>query len=131
MSAFGNIGYLSSLGMLPVFIVTNLALPVFIRRQYPKEFSLVLHGLSPVVSILIFAAAIWLSINPWPSPPINSFPWVVVAVDRSGRHLGRGAEESKLAHVQASRRRPVHGRATRRRICGMLPSTAGPDGPLS
>ena len=80
MSAFGNMGYLSSLAMLPVFIVTNLALPVFIRRQYPKEFSLVLHLVSPVASILIFAAAIWLSINPWPSPPINSFPWVVVAV---------------------------------------------------
>ena len=80
MSAFGNIGYLSSLAMLPVFIVTNLALPVFIRRQYPKEFSMVLHLVSPVASILIFAAAIWLSVNPWPSPPINSFPWVVVAV---------------------------------------------------
>jgi len=80
MNAFGNIGYLSSLGMLPVFIVTSVALPVFIRKQYPKDFSLLLHGVSPALSVLIFLAAIWLSINPWPSPPLNTFPWVVVAV---------------------------------------------------
>jgi hypothetical protein len=80
MNAFGNIGYLSSLGMLPVFIVTSVALPVFIRKQYPKDFSLLLHGVSPALSVLIFLAAIWLSINPWPSPPLNIFPWVVVAV---------------------------------------------------
>ena len=64
MNAFGNIGYLSSLGMLPVFIVTSVALPVFIRKQYPKDFSLLLHGVSPALSVLIFLAAIWLSINP-------------------------------------------------------------------
>jgi len=80
MSAFGNIGYLSSLGMLPVFIVTNLALIVFMRRQYPNEFSPILHGLFPLISIVIFLAAIWLSISPWPSPPLNTFPWIVVAV---------------------------------------------------
>ena len=80
MSAFGNIGYLSSLGMLPVFIITNLALIVFMRRQYPNEFSPILHGLFPIVSILIFLAAIWLSISPWPSAPLNTFPLIVVVV---------------------------------------------------
>jgi amino acid transporter len=80
MSAFGNIGYLSSLGMLPVFIITNLALIVFMRRQHPSEFSPILHGLFPLVSIVIFLAAIWLSIDPWPSAPLDTFPWIVVAV---------------------------------------------------
>src|SRR4029077_10834362 len=80
MNAFGNIGYLSSLGMLPVFIVTNLGLIVFMRRQYPNEFSPILHGLFPIVSILIFIAAIWLSIDPWPAAPLNTFPFIVVAV---------------------------------------------------
>ena len=80
MSAFGNIGYLSSLGMLPVFIMTNLALIVFMRRQYPNEFSPILHGLFPIASILIFVAAIWLSIDPWPAAPLNTFPFIVLAV---------------------------------------------------
>jgi len=29
---------------------------------------------------VIFLAAIWLSIDPWPSAPLNTFPWIVVAV---------------------------------------------------
>src|SRR6266481_786051 len=59
MSAFGNIGYLSSLGMLPVFIITNLALIAFMRRQYPNEFSPILHGLFPwiVVAVIVLAVA--------------------------------------------------------------------------
>jgi len=80
MNAFGNIGYLSSLGMLPVFIIVSAALPVFIRKQYPNEFSVLVHGVSPVLSVLIFIAAIYLSVVPWPSPPLDSFPWIVVAL---------------------------------------------------
>jgi hypothetical protein len=53
---------------------------VFMRRQYPHEFSPILHGLFPIVSILIFIAAIWLNINPWPAAPLNTFPLIVVAV---------------------------------------------------
>jgi amino acid transporter len=80
MNAFGNIGYLSSLGMLPVFIVISIALPVFIRKQYPNEFNVLLHGVSPVLSVLIFIAAIYLSIVPWPAAPLNTFPWIVVGL---------------------------------------------------
>jgi hypothetical protein len=29
---------------------------------------------------LIFLAAIWLNIHPWPAAPLTVFPWVVVAV---------------------------------------------------
>jgi len=80
MNAFGNIGYLSSLGMLPVFIIVSVALPVFIRKQYPNEFSVLVHGVSPALSVLIFIAAIYYSVVPWPSPPLDSFPWIVVAL---------------------------------------------------
>jgi amino acid transporter len=80
MSAFGNLGYLSSLGILPIFIATNVALPVFIRRRYPSEFSPVLHVVFPALSSVTFLAAIWLNIHPWPPAPLSYFPWVVLAV---------------------------------------------------
>jgi amino acid transporter len=80
MSAFGNLGYLSSLGMLPILILTNVALPVFMWKRYRQEFSLLLHVAFPVISNLIFLAAIWLNIHPWPAAPLTVFPWVVVAV---------------------------------------------------
>ncbi|MFM0316783.1 APC family permease [Paraburkholderia nemoris] len=80
MSAFGNLGYLSSLGMLPILILTNVALPVFMWKRYRAEFSLVLHVAFPVISNVIFLAAIWLNVHPWPAAPLTVFPWIVVAV---------------------------------------------------
>ena len=80
MSAFGNLGYLSSLGILPVFIATNVALPVFMRKRYPAEFSVVVHVVFPALSSLTFLAAIWLNIHPWPAPPLSYFPWIIVVV---------------------------------------------------
>jgi len=80
MGAFGDLGYLSSLGILPIFILTNTALPVFIWRRYRSEFSVVMHVVLPLLSSLTFLAAIWLNIQPWPSAPLTYFPGIVVAV---------------------------------------------------
>jgi amino acid transporter len=80
MAAFGNLGYLSSLGILPIFIVTNVALPVFMRRRHPAEFSVLLHAVFPALSTATFVAAIWLNIHPWPTSPLNVMPWLILAV---------------------------------------------------
>jgi amino acid transporter len=80
MAAFGNLGYLSSLGILPIFIVTNIALPVFIRKRHPQEFSVILHAVFPALSSITFMAAIWLNINPWPASPLDVMPGIIIAV---------------------------------------------------
>jgi amino acid transporter len=80
MAAFGNLGYLSSLGILPIFIATNVALPVFIRRRHPAEFSVVFHAVFPALSSLTFVAAIWLNLFPWPAAPLSTMPWIILAV---------------------------------------------------
>jgi amino acid transporter len=80
MAAFGNLGYLSSLGILPIFIATNVALPVFIRRRHPAEFSVLFHAVFPALSSLTFLAAIWLNLFPWPAAPLNTMPWIILAV---------------------------------------------------
>lgn len=80
MAAFGNLGYLSSLGILPIFILTNIALPVFMRRRFPEQFNVVLHFIFPTLSSLTFVAAIWLNIHPLPAAPLAYFPWIIVAV---------------------------------------------------
>lgn len=80
MAAFGNLGYLSSLGILPIFILTNVALPVFMRRRFPEQFNVVLHLIFPTLSSLTFVAAIWLNIHPLPAAPLAYFPWIIVVV---------------------------------------------------
>ncbi|MFE4226527.1 APC family permease [Arthrobacter sp. NPDC056886] len=80
MKAFGNLGYLSSLGILPIFIATNIALPVFIRKRHPGEFSVWIHAIFPALSSVTFLAAIWLNISPWPDAPLNVMPGIIIAV---------------------------------------------------
>ncbi len=78
LPAFGDIGYLSSLAILPVYIGANVALPFFIYRRYRSEFSVLVHAIFPALSSLIFLIAIWLSIHPYPTTaPTNIFPWLL------------------------------------------------------
>jgi amino acid transporter len=80
LPSFGYLGYLSSLAILPVYIGANIALPFFIYRRYRDEFSVLVHVIFPAVSSVIFLAAIWLSIHPYPtSAPNNIFPPLLVA----------------------------------------------------
>jgi amino acid transporter len=79
-SAFGNLGYLSSLGILPIFIATNIALPVFIHKRHPDEFSVLFHAVFPALSTVTFLAAIWLNISPWPAAPLSVMPGIIIAV---------------------------------------------------
>jgi amino acid transporter len=80
VNAFGDLGYLSSMAMLPVYIITNVALPVFMRKFFPGEFSVFKHVILPVVSSLIFLVGIYLNIRPWPAAPMTAFPIIVLAV---------------------------------------------------
>jgi amino acid transporter len=75
LPAFGDLGYLSSLAILPVYIGANVALPFFIYHRYRTEFSVVVHVIFPAVSSVIFLLAIWLSIHPYPATaPTKYFP---------------------------------------------------------
>jgi len=80
LAAFGDLGYLSSLAILPVYIGANVALPFFIYHRYRNEFSVLVHVVFPAVSSVIFLIAIWLSIHPYPaSAPENIFPPLLAA----------------------------------------------------
>ncbi len=84
-AAFGNNGYLSSLGILPIFVVINILLIVFMWRRYRAEFSWWRHGLLPVLGAIVFTLALWKSVDPLPAAPLDIFPlaiviWVVIGV---------------------------------------------------
>lgn len=80
LPAFGDLGYLSSLAILPVYIGANIALPFFIYHRYRSEFSVLVHVIFPAVSSVIFLLAIWLSIHPYPATaPTNIFPPLLAA----------------------------------------------------
>jgi Amino acid transporters len=84
-AAFGNDGFLSSMGILPIFVVTNLLLIYFMWTKYRGEFSWWRHGLLPLAGAATFTAAFWFSVVPLPAAPLSYFPfliagWVVIGL---------------------------------------------------
>jgi amino acid transporter len=84
-AAFGNNGFFSSLGILPIFILTNLLLVKFMRSKYKAEFSMIRHGILPIAGAIIFTLALWFSVVPLPAAPLSYFPaviagWIVIGV---------------------------------------------------
>lgn len=84
-AAFGNNGFLSSMGILPIFVVTNLLLIYFMWTKYRGEFSWWRHGLLPLLGAVTFIAAFWFSVVPLPAAPLSYFPfliagWVVIGL---------------------------------------------------
>ena len=80
LAAFGNLGYLSSLGILPIFIATNIALPVFILKRHRDEFSVLTHVIMPTLSTVTFFAALYLNLVPLPAAPLSVMPLIIIAI---------------------------------------------------
>jgi amino acid transporter len=84
-AAFGDVGYFSSLGILPIYLLTNIALMVFMWRKHRSEFSWVWHGLFPGIAVVIMGYGIYASVHPLPAYPQNFMPffvlgWIAVGV---------------------------------------------------
>lgn len=77
-AAFGDVGYFSSLGILPIYLLTNVALIVFMWRKHRAEFSWVFHGLFPLIAMVIIGFGIYTSLHPLPPYPENFMPYFVL-----------------------------------------------------
>jgi amino acid transporter len=65
------------MGILPIFIVTNLLLIYFMWTKYRGEFSWWRHGLLPIAGAVTFIAALWFSVVPLPAAPLSYFPFII------------------------------------------------------
>jgi amino acid transporter len=84
-AAFGDVGYFSSLGILPIYLLTNIALMVFMWRKHRSEFSWVWHGLFPGIAVVIMGYGLYASLHPLPAYPENFMPffvlgWILIGV---------------------------------------------------
>jgi len=85
MAAFGDVGYFSSLGILPIYFLTNVALMAYMWRKRRSEFSWLFHGLFPLITMAIMGFGIYTSLHPLPPYPENFMPffvlgWIVVGI---------------------------------------------------
>lgn len=77
--AYAFYGTILGLGIVIIYILINLALIVFYRRDHPREFSMLRHGLMPVAGSLLMLLPIYGLLWPVPAYPNNLVPYIVAA----------------------------------------------------
>jgi amino acid transporter len=77
--AYGFYGTILGLGIVIVYILINLALMRFYRRDYPAEFSIVRHGALPLIASVLMLLPIYGLLWPVPAYPNNLVPYIVAA----------------------------------------------------
>jgi amino acid transporter len=77
---FGFAGTLGSIPIILTYMLTNVALPVYVLRHHRSEFNIVRHLVLPVVGTLVMLFPLWGLIQPGQARPFNLFPWIVLSV---------------------------------------------------
>lgn len=78
LGAYGFFGTILGLGLVIIYILINVALIVFYWRDYRAEFSLVRHGVLPVIAGLLMLLPIYGLLFPVPAYPNNLVPYIVL-----------------------------------------------------
>jgi len=77
---FGNVATLGAIPISLVYLVSNLALPVYYRKYHPDQFSLVKHLILPILGVLAIGFPLWGLLQPGQSAPVNLFPWISLGI---------------------------------------------------
>ena len=100
---FGFLGTITTLAVIILYVMANLALTAYIRREHPGEFNVWRHGVLPWIGTLALLPVLFVTVYPVPSWPYNLTPYIFIValivgfgymVWRESRHPGvlrRGA----------------------------------------
>jgi amino acid transporter len=80
MDYFGFAGTLGTIPIILTYMLTNLALPIYVIRYHRSELDVIRHVLLPIVGTLIMLFPLWGLTQPGQPWPFNIFPWIVLAV---------------------------------------------------
>ena len=80
MDYFGFAGTLGTIPIILTYMLTNLALPVYVIRHHRSELDVVRHILLPIAGMLVMLIPLWGLVQPGQVWPFNVFPWIALAV---------------------------------------------------
>jgi amino acid transporter len=75
---YGFCGTILGLGLVIIYILINLALMRFYRREHPEEFSTIRHAILPILASLLLLLPIYGLVYPVPAFPNNLVPYIVL-----------------------------------------------------
>jgi amino acid transporter len=79
MDYFGFAGTLGTIPIILTYMLTNLALPVYVIRHHRSELNIFRHVLLPVAGTLVMLFPLWGLIQPGQAWPFNIFPLIALA----------------------------------------------------
>jgi amino acid transporter len=80
MDYFGYAGTLGTIPIILTYMLTNLALPVYVVRCHRNQLSILRHIVLPLAGTLIMLVPLWGLIQPGQPWPFNIFPRIVLGV---------------------------------------------------
>jgi amino acid transporter len=80
MNYFGFAGTLGTIPIILTYMLTNLALPVYVIRYHRSELDIFRHVLMPIVGTLVMLFPLWGLVQPGQAWPFNVFPWIALGV---------------------------------------------------
>jgi amino acid transporter len=80
LNYFGFAGTLGTIPIILTYMLTNLALPVYVIRYHRSKLHIVRHILMPIVGTLVMLFPLWGLVQPGQPWPFNVFPWIALGV---------------------------------------------------
>jgi amino acid transporter len=78
LGVYGFLGSLLALGIVILYIMMNLGLIRYYRREFPEEFSVVRHGVLPVIGSVLMLLPIYGLLWPIPDWPFSLVPYILL-----------------------------------------------------
>ena len=77
---FGFLGSITTLAVIVLYIMANIALTAFVRREHPEDFNIMLHVIVHLVGTLLLIPVLYVTVYPVPAYPINLTPYIFIAL---------------------------------------------------
>ena len=74
VTLFGDTGTLGTIPVVVTYLLTNLALPVYMLRYHREDFNVFTHLIIPVLGTLFMLMPLWGLIEPGQPYPFNLYP---------------------------------------------------------
>ena len=71
---FSDTGTLGAIPIIIVYLVTTVALPIYILRFHNSDFGLLKHGIIPFLGVVLTLFPLWGLVQPGQPAPFNLFP---------------------------------------------------------
>ena len=75
---FGFLGTITTLAVIVLYVLANLALTAYIRREHPGDFNIWRHGVLPWIGTLALLPVLFVTVYPVPAWPVNITPYIFI-----------------------------------------------------